>query len=65
MSFFANITPLQIFGIILLIAGAVIAFCSPSIAKALKKDENGKTNLYIKGVGLIMVVAAFVIILVF
>ena len=63
MNFFGGMPQINILGIILLIAGAVITFGSKAIAEKFG-DENGHKNLIIKVAGLILVVVAFVIILV-
>ena len=63
MNFFGGMPQINILGIVLLIVGAVITFCSKAIAEKFG-DANGHKNLIIKAAGLVLVVVAFVIILV-
>ena len=62
MSFFANITTIQIIGLVLLAAGALINFLSARIA-GLIKSNNKHIPIIIKTIGLSLVIVAFFMIL--
>lgn len=60
MNFFANITAIQIFGLALLLAGALTTFLSSRIASRMRAKN---ANLVVKCVGLAVVVVGFILIM--
>lgn len=58
MSFFVNITTMEIIGLVLLVAGALINFLSARIA-GLIKSNNKYMPIIIKTIGLGLVLVAF------
>lgn len=62
MSFFTNITTMEIIGLVLLAAGALINFLSARIA-GLIKSNNKYMPIIIKFIGLGLVILAFFMIL--
>lgn len=61
MSFFDNLSSMEIFGLILLIAGALVTFLSEKIASGLKL-KNKTAALIVKIIGAAIAFAAVVMI---
>ncbi len=59
MEFFANITPIQILGLVLLGAGAVLSFTAKRIAL---RFSHAHADMVCRMIGLGVVIAGFVII---
>lgn len=59
MEFFANITIVQVIGLIMLVAGAVLSFTAKRIAKGFRYEH---TDLVLKFVGLGVAIAGFLMI---
>ena len=59
MNFFANITALQVFALVLLAAGAVICFASKSIASRFRYKH---ADLVWKFVGLAVAIVGFILV---
>jgi len=60
MRFFAEITVLNIVGIVLLVLGAVLTFASKKFAEKLEKPQR---ELAVKGIGLALVIAGFLMVI--
>ena len=62
MSFFTNFTTMNITGLALLVAGALINFLAARIARLFKSD-NIIITVLIKVVGLVLVIIAFLMVI--